>query len=208
MFTIIGGTYTEVCEHPRFNQVVGSGPRAAIAVSIIARSLSANDEERAVTLHTWASLHEQKKLKRQMDAYEVLAYARTRSEQIQFVYRHALHPPSLYPQLKILPSQPVDEIRAENALVFGMVDRSTCVTSNRLVYDPQGGNPVIPFSSSGHKAQHVAVVANMREAISMAEGLGWKPSGALTAVRVGKELIKRDGIEVVVIKDGIRGQGF
>lgn len=183
---VIGGTYAERCEFPRYEEVYGSGLRAAsvlanTGIEIKFRTVANEEFERHA------------RLKSASFGFDLEV---TQSDiGHRFWYLHTLAGGELAPAPSThVPSLTID---TECALQFGMVDATAKIRAKSLVYDPQ--SPALPSSllATGSIAERVAIVLNRREAFGLT---GNKDiSGAAQQIR------RMDNASVVVIKDGPRG---
>jgi hypothetical protein len=186
---IVGGIYDEVCLEPSRSQTVGSGLRAAVAVSRAATGL---------TLHSRASADQLK------DAMSVAAStgfslaATERAGSIAFSYVNPLATPSLdyYNRADVI------EIRAEDdvVLAFGMIDARARISGRRIIVDPQypGINDIAPYFDYPRDAS-LAIVGNE------AEIRGLCPDGGLSLEDCATTVLQRYGADVVVVKRGAIG---
>lgn len=205
MLSVIGGTYTEVCLHPNWRRVYGSGCRAAIAVTDLLKNAGANKDE-VVRFYSWASDEEHKAIKGLLRRTGVQPYFVKRDQPIEWQYDHSLGPPRLYPGRDDLKQMPARRIEAQNALLFGTVECQPTVEAEALVYDPQASNLAVPFSQTGGKTKRLAIVANMSEGRAIAGKLNLKyKKGDDAAESLGKAILTAEDAEVVVIKNGVRG---
>lgn len=185
--TVVGGVYHERCLWPDWDQVYGSGGRAAAALSghvdrILLRSYARPDT--SAWFKSYASLYD--------FAFEAIEVDQT----VSFEYVHCLSNPVIRPARELIKINPPIQVSDNVVLRFGMLEGSAIVTANRCTYDPQSAfNPEL-FSSNGSKASHLAIVANQNEVMAM--------SGRSDPVDGAKFLLST-GAEVVVIKSGAAG---
>lgn len=207
MFTIVGGCYFEDCGHPKWREIFGSGVRAALAISDVANQMPREDEsDPSLALITCLTDGEAKKLNSKMIAGGIMLKPISRPATVSFTYPHALRPPYISPPAEEMFEIPDTVHDIANGLVFGMIEcRPRVRASGRLVYDPQGGVRVTPYSATGHSASAAALVANRREAMRMASDLGFSASTSPSSLTVAKYLRRVDHLDVVVVKDGVKG---
>ncbi len=198
MFTVIGGCYRENCLHPDWNQFVGSGGRALLAVESLV------DKARLLTCVSNSERGALERLKRQTsNPITVLAQ---RESPIEFQYDYSAAVPRLFPDLADLdqtpPFDPPDD--CENALLFSFIefDAVPRVKARKLVYDPQAGHRAVPFSDTGSTADSLALVMNATEARTIAGRLGLENEQIGSAAR---SILDHEQAEVVVIKNGVLG---
>lgn len=198
MLTIVGGTYREICLHPRWDQTFGSGLRAAAAVSSIANGSQ-------IELHTWVRSSRRMDLEAIADSFRLRVQIQTRFDDIEFQYDHALAIPRLFPDREAIVPITVDAITGELVLCFGLIECKPPINADVLVFDPQAGHRARPPSVNEYKFSRLAIVANFKEICSMLftpmapDGHMHSPSSA------GESLRKQEGCEVVVVKNGVEG---
>lgn len=84
------------------------------------------------------------------------------SVDVWFHYRHPLAKPDVYPPF--VPSVTnQNDVTAESALVFGMLEGRPKVFAKRVVYDPQDGFRAQPFSENGSTAEELLIIASLSE---------------------------------------------
>ena len=187
-FFIVGGTYREICAYPVYQQLVGSGLRAALALSEAIPNLNFK------TCLAEADID---------DFLEVAAARGIRSvitpttATIIFSYLHPLKKPAMYPQIAEEEMFRLEKFQAERVLCYGMAEAITPVESTWLVYDPQS---LIPFESTGSKSKHLALILNKKEAAYFC-----KTTIESDINQLGNQLINDTDAEVVVIKNGAAG---
>ncbi|RKP46982.1 PfkB family carbohydrate kinase [Trinickia fusca] len=185
--TVVGGVYHEHCIWPVWDQIFGSGGRAATTL------VSHVDK---VTLHTYAHPDVETEFKTAATLYKfdlVITAARTG---ISFEYVHCMSTPVIRPALARIHAHESIEVNAEVVLRFGMLEGSGKVDAKWCVYDPQSAFHPEPFRDNGSQAEHLAIVANRSEITAMAGDSDPKAAATL--------LLKR-GAEVVVVKSGPAG---
>jgi hypothetical protein len=189
MIHIVGGTYYEVCREPRWDQLFGSGLRAAAALGRLSDG---------VRLTTYVDAHRRPTLEAYAVEYGVSVDAVTIDSTLQFSYVHGLSRPWIDPPLHLLPpaAEPL-RVDAPAVLRYGILEGDAVVRGGRVVYDPQSTYDPRPFSENGSTAEHLAVVANQRE------------GGILTrrseVDAIGRALVEDHGAEVALLKRGAAG---
>lgn len=184
---IAGGLYRELCCVPAWNALLGSGGRAAAAISAV----SANS-----TLHAYAEDFENP---------DVTALARLginmhlspRPSAVVFSYFHPLSIPHIQPPLGEISRQPAIQVSGDAVLRFGFLEGDAVVDARRAVYDPQTWRRPAPFRANGSVARELAIVLNELELRSTA-GLDDLGSAA-------SHLIEQQDADVIVAKGGTRG---
>ncbi|MBN3794544.1 PfkB family carbohydrate kinase [Burkholderia sp. Ac-20392] len=181
---VVGGVYHEKCIWPDWDQIVGSGGRAAIAL---------RSHVDKVTLHTYAADEVKSVFERTARFYDFDVKTTSAKSGISFEYVHCMSTPVITPTLARIPSHVPILVTADVVLRFGMLEGSGLVDAKWCVYDPQSAFCPEPFWDNGSKAQHLAIVANRSEIIAMA--------GIADVFAAAQSLINK-GAEVVVVKSG------
>jgi nucleoside 2-deoxyribosyltransferase len=182
--TVVGGLYHEQCIWPVWDQIYGSGGRAAAAL------VSHVDK---VTLHAYAPPEVETEFKKAATLYGFDLVARSTRAGISFEYVHCMSTPVIRPPLARIQSHEPIEVNADAVLRFGMLEGSGKVTANWCVYDPQSAFCPEPFWDNGSQAEHLSIVANRSEITAMTGDSDPKTAAA--------KLLNR-GAEVVVVKSG------
>ena len=183
--TVVGGTYFEECLDPPSYVLFGSGLRGACAISakgykINYKSLlGINDIRLAKTICASFGLEGQ---------FQEI------NETITFLYPHPLSLPICS---GINNPIVVADIHAEHILYYGLKETNVKTKSAYTVYDPQNQ---ISFKDTKSETDHLALILNKTEALRLS-GL---PEGSNLNL-VGKEIIRSQEAEVVVIKNGAMG---
>lgn len=186
--TISGGIYHERCIWPDWDQVYGSGGRAAAA-------LSGHVDD--VTLRTYARADTAERFKSQVAAVYGLNFVPVDASQtISFEYVHSLSVPVVRPAPALIRINTPIEITADVVLRFGMMEGSARVEADCCVYDPQSAFRPEPFEENRSKARRLAIVANRSEVMA----LGRKNDLAGSA-----RALLDDGAEIVIVKLGAAG---
>jgi nucleoside 2-deoxyribosyltransferase len=182
---VAGGVYREECVRPSWSRIFGSGGRAAAAISM----LSPGSRLIAYASAQWAD-----DVRHSMAAFGVDTDLREIEEDIAFHYLHPLSDT----ELTGAPASPYDPLLAEGDVVlrFGLVEGDVVVRAQRAIYDPQNAEEVLRFHENGSTAKALAIVLNEAEL-----KLGVGERGEVGA----RELMRRCGAEVLVVKRGPRG---
>lgn len=188
--SVVGATYREVCVHPPWDQLYGSGLRAAIACT----QLAPGDVE----LYTWCDQVEEAELRFRCGSSNVALKSYTRLEQVEFVYEHPLAEPSIVPARTDVKSVPSLMLELDQALVFGLLEAQPTIKARRLVFDPQAGRNArdVPRGS-----QELCVIANLSEARALLKN----PDSQIGALEAARELRASLSAEAVVVKNGVEG---
>lgn len=194
MIHIVGGTYFEACAEPYWNQLFGSGLRAAAAISQISDS---------VELSTYIGDKDKDLLESIAASFGFKVSSLSTPNTIKFSYFHGLSVPVINPSIPLINKGQSHQIQASNILRFGILEGDAQVNGDRVVYDPQNAFDPRPFTDNGSKAQHLGIVMNPREAFLLAKRAEKPFSNDLQVI--GKSLIDYLGAEVIVIKRGSLG---
>lgn len=186
MIAVGGGTYHEQCVHPEWDEIWGSGLRAAVAIAQLGAS---------VEFHTSVGQPHKALLESRSRLAKIkLPNVLSTTETVGFSYFHSMAdstlsgPSTTSLQLKI---------KQKTVLRFGMIEANLQVVGETVVYDPQ--SPLDPklFTGNGSSAGRLAVVLNEAEARGMTQLE--LPAEALRAVA------KLNQADVVVLKQGPLG---
>ncbi len=186
--TVTGGVYHERCIWPDWDQVYGSGGRAAAA-------LSAHVDQ--VTLQAYARADTADRF----NSYAATTYGFRfepvdASQTISFEYVHSLSVPTIRPAPALIQANTPFEATDKIVVRFGVMEGSARVEADHCVYDPQSAFHPEPFGQNGSRANHLAIVANRNEVMALGK------EADLT--RSAQALLKA-GAEVVVVKMGVAG---
>ncbi|MCE9555396.1 MAG: nucleoside 2-deoxyribosyltransferase [Planctomycetes bacterium] len=207
MFKVIGGTYREICLEPKWDQLFGSGFRAAVAGSSIVREACGQQ----VNLETWVADAQRHTMQVWASHFEIGVSIHERAEAIEFQYEHGLSIPRIYPDPSHITGIAPQTIEADNALLFGVLEDNSSQSAitaiaKGLVYDPQAGTQSVPFSHTMSKAGRLAIVANLSEVEAMVRALKLEINGEdHRPIAVGKAILVHENAEVVVVKNGAEG---
>lgn len=182
---IAGGLYQEICLHPAWNALFGSGGRAAQALAALGGK---------TMLHSYFENDQSISLEPYLDRGIELAL-HYRQAPIAFAYFHPLSTPYLEPS--IIAQETAFHVNGDTVLRFGLVEGDAVVRAKRAVFDPQGWRNPLHFSENGSHADEVALVLNAQELVSR--------SGTSDIEVAARELIKTGVAKVVVVKRGVRG---
>jgi nucleoside 2-deoxyribosyltransferase len=185
--TVVGGVYHERCIWPDWDNLYGSGGRAAAALSghvdqIRLRAYARPDT--SVDFAPYAAMYGFT-----FDPVEA-------DQTISFEYVHSLSTPVIRPAYGRIRQNPQINVSDDLVLRFGLLEGSAVVTADRCVYDPQSAFDPEPFGTNGSSASHLAIVANRGEVLAMSR---------TTDPIDGARALLSAGAEVVVIKSGPGG---
>ena len=184
---IAGGIYRELCDVPEWNADLGSGGRAAAAVS----SLSPES-----ILHTYARDPGSAgiALLRELGV-DVIAHPS--STRVAFAYFHPLSRPHIEPPLAQIAQQPAILVSGATTLRFGFLEGDAIVTGERAIYDPQTLNDPKPFGANGSTVSTLALVMNELELRTIA--------GTEDIAIGAQRAMQAQGAAVIVVKAGTSG---
>jgi nucleoside 2-deoxyribosyltransferase len=187
MIQIAGGAYLEVCLHPHWQELFGSGGRAAAALAGVGE----------VGLHTYVGDSWRAVFLARAEAYGFKPFLEKSPSTIQFDYVHPLSTPRISPYRANLPKLSSLKASGDVVLRFGMLECDAIVDGDRIVYDPQSAHDPRPFRQNGSSANHLSIVANADEA-KLLTGKS-DPKDAAAALRDDERA------EVVIVKRGVHG---
>lgn len=189
MITVVGGAYSERCTRPYWNEVYGSGGRAASAIATMGVR---------VELHTCADAATEDVLKDRgaIEGFTVCACNYETGGGIEFDYAHPLAVPVIRGQKS---SPEALRVSAERIVQYGMIEAEAIVDADYAVYDPQNANCPTQFGEGGSSARHLALVLNSREAWALSDQESSAPATMAAALH------RKTGADVIVIKMGPRG---
>ncbi|WP_299819164.1 hypothetical protein [uncultured Roseibium sp.] len=147
MISVVGGVYEERCKYPAWNQIYGSGLRAAIAVSSVSDTVS---------LHAYVPEEWTKDVELTLASFGVNGDLHASKHPMSFEYLHSFvrvdppeQQPSLYPALSV---------ESDVVLRFGMMESDARVKGDRVVYDPQA--PDASYYCNGSNAGSLAMIVS------------------------------------------------
>ena len=185
---IVGGIYGEHCVLPDWNQVFGSGGRAAAALANWCPGLELlGYADAASSQDIWAT----------MSAFGVDVHLVESPELLQFSYFHPLSNPDINPPPHLATPLPSIQVEGDLVLRFGMLEGEAQVFAKTAVYDPQTGICPERFRANGSHADRLAIVLNQVELERLTEG----ENPANAPVR----LLSEEKAEVLILKSGVHG---
>jgi nucleoside 2-deoxyribosyltransferase len=185
--TIVGGVYHESCIWPTWDQIYGSGGRAAAAIS---------GHVDRVLLRAYYHPGAAQRFMENVRLYGFSFDPVDIDQAISFEYIHSLSVPSIQPTPSRIRTQSPIVVSDDVVLRFGMMEGSARVTADRCVYDPQSAFSPERFDQNGSKAAHLAIVANRGEILSLTN---------TSDPDIAAELLLKSGVEVIVVKSGVDG---
>lgn len=184
---IAGGLYRELCEIPAWNMELGSGGRAAAAVSAVSPS---------TTLYTYSQSSTSEGISF-LEGLGVRVCISPAEVAIAFAYFHPLSRPHIEPPRESIKQERSIDVMGETVLRFGFLEGDAVVRANRAIYDPQTSNDPSPFAANGSKANKLALVMNEQEVRIV--------GGAGDIAEAARGVIETQHAAIVVVKAGTRG---
>lgn len=184
---IAGGLYRELCDVPTWNEVFGSGGRAAAAVSALSPGS---------VLHAYVEDF-QSSGPTALKELGIEMHLSPRPTGIVFAYFHSLSRPHIQPPPAEIARQPTIQVNGNVVLRFGFLEGDAVVNARRAIYDPQTWRAPAMFGANGSVAGELAIVLNELE-LRSAAGLDDLSAAA-------SHLMKRQDASVIVVKGGTRG---
>lgn len=188
MTSVVGGVYLERCLRPEWDQVYGSGGRAAALMA----GLGPN-----VILHTYAHALVRGQLEGLAAASGFRCVLHQATAPIRFHYAHCLSRPRITPDRAVIALEQPITVQDDVVVRFGMMESDAIVRARIAVYDPQSAVAPQRFRANGSSADRLAIVANGRE-VALMTGLDDPVAGA-------RLLLSQEQAEVVVVKRGSEG---
>lgn len=191
MIRIAGGAYGEYCVEPFWNQLFGSGVRAAASLQELSKE---------VQLSTYIGRHDETTLDSVRASFGFQVEADLIPKTLEFHYHHGLSLPRIIPHPLML--DPVNSltITEPHILRFGFIEGDAVVHGERVVYDPQGGFKPRSFRDNGSTADTLAIVANIAECAALVSQTDTSDLPTLA-----NAVQQSEGADVVVMKCGSAG---
>jgi hypothetical protein len=186
--SVVGGFYVERCIEPQWNEIFGSGGRAAAAVA---------GAGTPVRFHTYVADRHLNDAQAFATQWDIELIRSPSDRMVAFDYFHPLSTPGISPVPGRLESLPPIRVEGEVVLRFGMLEGDAIVKADRVVYDPQSAFSTPRFTDNGSQANHLALVLNRVEATTM--------SGESDPVKAAEKLLRSGAAEAVIIKRGAHG---
>ena len=178
----------ERCVEPFWDDIYGSGGRAAAALS------AAITDIRLVTYRA-QSLHDG--LENLKAAFGLMITGPSTPDGVIFDYFHSLSNPRITPRTDAIKSHADLAVDDEVVLRFGLMEGSARVKAKRAVYDPQSAFDPRPFNENGSTAETLALILNCLEARRF--------TGESDPEAMAKQLITNGEANIVVLKLGGHG---
>lgn len=188
MISVAGGVYAERCIEPHWDDVYGSGGRAAAALS---------EAINGIKLYSYQAEEIDDGLENLTLAYGIdIAGPKIRAC-VSFDYMHSLADPRITPRPDAIVAHDPFEVKDDVVLRFGMLEGSAKVIADCAIYDPQSAFDPQPFGENGSEAKRLALVLNRLEAS--------KFTGESNPEKALDILLSTANAEVVILKMGGRG---
>lgn len=202
---VIGGCYREICLEPKWDELYGSGLRAA---EFAARHGTGD-------IHLLSYANKAAVTQRGLDEFfrqiEVDAvFRQLRTVPVQFQYLHAAGSPGIFPA-----SGDIERVEPENygvggvdcALLFSFIELKGVpqFEADTVVYDPQAGHSAVSFRDLACNCKRLAIVANHSEAVAIVSKYEKLAAFKMSPVQLARALLKHEEADVVVIKRGVLG---
>jgi hypothetical protein len=186
---IIGGAYHEYCIEPHWDEIYGSGFRAAHALSGFQLELH---------FHTYADPQLEEYLDFFAENYGLVLHTKNVDRSVEFSYSQPLAKPSYFPdQTEFSHAASIIPDPIEACILFGMIEGEAKVDAKRVVYDPQNPSNPACFFDNGSKAEELVMVMNMGEAKAFTK--------CETIEDIASSLFAKKYISGAVIKNGPQG---
>jgi len=186
---IAGGTYGERCHYPRWDQIYGSGLRAAVAVANVSPGS---------TLHTYAPSEWADDIKATLNSFGLRGELTSTGVPITFSYLHTFERMEI---AGINHSEPLLRASGPAVLRFGMIEGDAKVEGDRVVFDRQSSQGL--FQHNGSRAGSLAQIATREEVLSLARDHGSELDRLREGVIALREMTST--LRIVLVKDGLGG---
>lgn len=187
MITVVGGVYAERCLEPFWDDVYGSGGRAAAAVSAAT----------SVKLVTYRASSLADGLDNLARVYNLDIDGPEVPGEVSFAYMHSLAVPRITPRPDAIARHAAIQVAGDVVMRFGMLEGDAVVHARRAIYDPQSAFGPASFGGNGSTASELALILNRFEAKHL--------TGETDPDLATQRLFEKEHAAVVVLKMG--GQG-
>lgn len=180
---IVGGTYREYCHSPYWNELYGSGLRAAIIHGKLGNKIE---------FHTACSKKHEYLLKYLANKNSFKVFVKENATTTSFEYLHSLSIP-IQRDISTCDNFIIDG--DNNFLVFGLLECSFKIKGNKVVYDPQSPNNPIHFENTNSMAKELVIVCNETEFFKLGQSCDYYEC-AHNIFKINKSCI------AIIIKNG------
>ncbi|MGY2184391.1 PfkB family carbohydrate kinase [Pseudomonas agarici] len=187
MISVSGGVYYEQCMCPTWQELFGSGGRAATALARLGGTVN-------LTTYTDSTAESILRMRAALEGFTLKPQAFDHS--LQFRYSHGLSKPSIHPVPKRQASLQVTD---RNVVRFGFLEGDCVVDAHKAVYDPQSSHYPAPFHENGSRAERLALILNRSEAEAL------HGCSVTSAANLARALSTSQHAEIVIIKMGPAG---
>lgn len=190
---VVGGTYSEICVEPIWENIFGSGFRA---VDLILQY----DSDETVEFYTCADNID---IKPYLNYYAILNprlknYITEIPKSPEFHYDHPLKTPVILPRPDILVQKLESlDVKGDNVLAYGMIEASIKIAGDKVVYDPQSPVNPLTFKSTGSTANKLITIVNFDEAVKM--------SGLTDILEIRNFFFSEENCFALIVKMGAKG---
>ncbi|WP_036109627.1 MULTISPECIES: PfkB family carbohydrate kinase [Luteibacter] len=188
MITVIGGVYREVVVREQWDEYFGSAGRAAEAITKLGSEVELSTYLDADAKVSIANRNRDQRYRISFQEVERVP---------RFNYIHGLGQPSI---VAASGRHPTLQVKADRAVIFGMLAGNAEVDADYVVYDPQNVDGPQGFMHSGSRANHLALILNRYEAAMIMDMDPLAPAEDLA-----RAIAEREAAEVVVLKGGPYG---
>ena len=189
MLDIIGGSYHEICIDPNWDELYGSGFRAAIGLS---------NKGTSIRFHTYADPPTKETIELIAGQLNFETNIQPIDRSVQFVYPHPLANPYFTPEQSVFSDiTPLSVETISRGLCYGMIEGNAIVKGDRIVYDPQRPLLPVPFKQNGSQANELVFILNLNEAYTLC--------GSKDITTISQYLLNRENCFAAVIKNGPYG---
>ncbi|WP_446903735.1 PfkB family carbohydrate kinase [Burkholderia sp. YIM B11467] len=194
---IAGGIYREICLFPERREVLGSGGRAAAALSEINKSIE---------LHAFIAQSALQEVQLSLlGAYDFDLVPHHAKELFAFRWMHGLASPQQEPALNRDDEELTMDLAGEVILRYGMVEGSAKVDAEWAVYDPQAPLRARFFSHNGSLAKKLAYVVNSSEArLLTGSNDPFEQLTGIHSVENAAVVVLKQGPHGAIVSDGSR----
>ncbi|WP_315752506.1 MULTISPECIES: hypothetical protein [unclassified Bradyrhizobium] len=179
---VVGGAYLEECDWPEWQRIMGSGVRAALAVS----ELSPGSE-----LYTFVDQEARGDLALTMTERGIKTHLRTRREPIVFYYKHPLtSPPAQEPDEWNAKGTRLWTIEGSTVLAFRLLEAKLKINADRAVFEISPRDEEISRGKIGSLAL-IAAEDELPDAASPADGFRDVAARLMAAHKADLMIIRR-----------------
>jgi len=189
MLTVVGGVYREYCIMPAWDQIFGSGGRAALLLNHL--------EANSTKLLTYMGKDATEDFRAIAGSYGLPIFLSEIERSIGFDYFTCLSTPQIFPAPAEIIKQDTLMVAEDFVLRFGMMEGDAQVTAKKAVYDPQSLSKPEFFTTNGSTANNLAVILNSHEAKLLTN-----EHDLMTAAQ---KIFEVDKAQVIIIKAGADG---